>query len=183
MSFDTEEQFTIIESAIDHMGAVERPMMEYSFPTADGTISSITKPTIQANTLRFNQPSFKLFDLVCSSLVCLTRILINIFLTFLRYVILSSLMVLVMMLLDLEFFHSLYVIPSKIGFNPYLLLDKESLYDAWERFKGMLRRCPHHELPVWRQVQTFYNGITLVNRAIIDAAAGGTIMKKLSSEA
>ncbi|KAL0445022.1 UNVERIFIED_CONTAM: hypothetical protein Slati_2224900 [Sesamum latifolium] len=47
----------------------------------------------------------------------------------------------------------------------------------------MLRKCPHHELPVWRQVQTFYNGVTLANRATIDAAAGGTIMKKLLSEA
>ncbi|KAL0345888.1 UNVERIFIED_CONTAM: hypothetical protein Sradi_4420100 [Sesamum radiatum] len=47
----------------------------------------------------------------------------------------------------------------------------------------MLRRCPHHELPVWRQVQTFYNGVTLANRATIDVAAGGTIIKKLPSEA
>ncbi|KAL0444657.1 UNVERIFIED_CONTAM: hypothetical protein Slati_2188400 [Sesamum latifolium] len=47
----------------------------------------------------------------------------------------------------------------------------------------MLKKCPHHELPVWRQVQTFYNGVTLANRATIDAAAGGTIMKKLPSKA
>ncbi|KAL0438868.1 UNVERIFIED_CONTAM: hypothetical protein Slati_2369800 [Sesamum latifolium] len=31
------------------MGVVERPIMEYLFPTADGTISSIAKPAIQAN--------------------------------------------------------------------------------------------------------------------------------------
>ncbi|KAL0342662.1 UNVERIFIED_CONTAM: hypothetical protein Scaly_1928800 [Sesamum calycinum] len=30
-------------------GAVERPMMEYSFPTADGTICSIAKPNVEAN--------------------------------------------------------------------------------------------------------------------------------------
>ncbi|KAL0440159.1 UNVERIFIED_CONTAM: hypothetical protein Slati_2498900 [Sesamum latifolium] len=65
----------------------------------------------------------------------------------------------------------------------FVQLDRESLYDAWERFKSMLRKCPHHELLVWRQVQTFYNGVTLANRATIDAAAGGTIMKKLPSEA
>ncbi|KAL0434664.1 UNVERIFIED_CONTAM: hypothetical protein Sradi_0174300 [Sesamum radiatum] len=47
----------------------------------------------------------------------------------------------------------------------------------------MLRRCPHHELPVWRQVQTFYRGVTLVKRATIDVAAGDTILKKLPSEA
>ncbi|KAL0300181.1 UNVERIFIED_CONTAM: hypothetical protein Sangu_3134800 [Sesamum angustifolium] len=65
----------------------------------------------------------------------------------------------------------------------FVPLDRESLYDAWERLKSMLRECPHHELPIWRQVQTFYNGVTLANRATIDAAAGGTIMKKLSFEA
>ncbi|KAL0297709.1 UNVERIFIED_CONTAM: hypothetical protein Sradi_6823000 [Sesamum radiatum] len=65
----------------------------------------------------------------------------------------------------------------------FVPLDRESLYDAWERFKSMLRECPHHELPIWRHVQTFYNGVTLANQATIDAAAGGTIMKKLSLEA
>ncbi|KAK4407869.1 hypothetical protein Sango_0367900 [Sesamum angolense] len=34
-----------------------------------------------------------------------------------------------------------------------------------------------------RKVQTFYNGVTLANRNIIDIVAGGTIMKKLPSEA
>ncbi|KAL0444155.1 UNVERIFIED_CONTAM: hypothetical protein Slati_2138200 [Sesamum latifolium] len=31
------------------MGVVERPMMEYYFSTADGTISSIVKPSVEAN--------------------------------------------------------------------------------------------------------------------------------------
>ncbi|KAL0303407.1 UNVERIFIED_CONTAM: hypothetical protein Sradi_6208800 [Sesamum radiatum] len=64
----------------------------------------------------------------------------------------------------------------------FVQLDRKSLYDAWEHFKGMLSRCPNHELPMWQQVQTFYNGLTLANRASIDVAAGGTIMKKLLSE-
>ncbi|KAL0448669.1 UNVERIFIED_CONTAM: hypothetical protein Slati_1423300 [Sesamum latifolium] len=34
------------------MGAVERPMMEYSFPTADGMISSIVKPNVEANNFK-----------------------------------------------------------------------------------------------------------------------------------
>ncbi|KAL0311885.1 UNVERIFIED_CONTAM: hypothetical protein Sradi_5587800 [Sesamum radiatum] len=165
------------------MGVVERPMMEYSFPTADGTISSIVKPAVEANNLKSNRQSFKLFGPVCNSLVYLMRTQINISLIFLRFVILLGLMVLVVMLLDLGFSHSHCVILLKTGFSLYLLLDRESLYDAWERFKSMLRKCPHHELPVWRQVQTFYNGVTLANRVTIDAAAGGTIMKKLPSEA
>ncbi|KAL0416303.1 UNVERIFIED_CONTAM: hypothetical protein Slati_3462200 [Sesamum latifolium] len=132
-------------------------MMEYSFPATDGTISSIALPTVQANNFEIKP-----------SLIQITR---------------SSVQFSVMILQHLEYSHFHYVILLKIGCNPYLLLDRESLYDAWERFKGMLRRCPHHELPIRRQVQTFYNGVTLANRATIDAAAGGTIMKKFSSEA
>ncbi|KAL0427244.1 UNVERIFIED_CONTAM: hypothetical protein Slati_2899200 [Sesamum latifolium] len=36
--------------------AVERPMIEYSFPIADGTIFSIAKPTIQANNFEIKPP-------------------------------------------------------------------------------------------------------------------------------
>ncbi|KAL0458413.1 UNVERIFIED_CONTAM: hypothetical protein Slati_0468500 [Sesamum latifolium] len=139
------------------MGAVEISMMEYSFPTANGTISSIVKPSVEVNNFEIKPSIIQIVQ--------------------------SSLMVLVMMLLDLGFSHSHYVILLKTDFSLYLLLDRESLYDAWERFKSMLKKYPHHELPMWRQVQTFYNGITLANRATIDAAVGGTIMKKLPSEA
>ena len=54
----------------------------------------------------------------------------------------------------------------------------ESLYEAWERYKDLLRKCPHHGLPVWLQVQTFYNGLGSNTRTMIDAAAGGTLMGK-----
>ncbi|KAL0453844.1 UNVERIFIED_CONTAM: hypothetical protein Slati_1362500 [Sesamum latifolium] len=46
---DTEEQLTIMESTMDDVGIVEKSMMEYTFPIADVTISSIAKPTAQAN--------------------------------------------------------------------------------------------------------------------------------------
>ncbi|XP_024022668.1 uncharacterized protein LOC112091966 [Morus notabilis] len=56
--------------------------------------------------------------------------------------------------------------------------DAESLYEAWERFKDLLRRCPHHGLPKWLQVQTFYNGLDGNLKSNIDAAAGGSLMAK-----
>ena len=65
----------------------------------------------------------------------------------------------------------------------FLQLDMESLYEAWERFKDLLRRCPHHELPIWLLVQTFYNGLNSPTRNMADAAAGGTIMRKTPEEA
>ncbi|CAL9012887.1 unnamed protein product [Prunus brigantina] len=61
--------------------------------------------------------------------------------------------------------------------------DKEPLYEAWERFKDLLRKCPHHELPTWIQVQTFYNGLSQTSRTLVDAAAGGALMAKTATEA
>ncbi|KAA3483683.1 Retrovirus-related Pol polyprotein from transposon 17.6 [Gossypium australe] len=57
-------------------------------------------------------------------------------------------------------------------------MDLETLYDAWERYKDLLRRCPHHGLPLWLQVQTFYNGVNPSTRQLIDVAAGDTLKKK-----
>jgi len=65
----------------------------------------------------------------------------------------------------------------------FLQVENESLYEAWERFKDLLRKCPHHGLPIWLQVQTFYNGSTATIRNMIDAAAGGTIMRKTPEQA
>ncbi|KAL5581832.1 hypothetical protein UlMin_014274 [Ulmus minor] len=61
--------------------------------------------------------------------------------------------------------------------------DQESLYEAWERFKEILRKCPHHGIPIWLQVSTFYNGLVSNYRAMIDAASGGSLMGKTSEEA
>ncbi|KAL5578214.1 hypothetical protein UlMin_019913 [Ulmus minor] len=61
--------------------------------------------------------------------------------------------------------------------------DQESLYEAWERFKEMLRKCPHHGIPIWLQVSTFYNGLVSNYRAMIDAAAGDCLMGKTPEEA
>ncbi|KAF7839265.1 uncharacterized protein G2W53_007747 [Senna tora] len=60
----------------------------------------------------------------------------------------------------------------------FVLLDNESLYEAWERFKELLRKFPHHGLPKWLQVQTFYNGLSSEIRTSIDATAGGALMSK-----
>ncbi|XP_052197256.1 uncharacterized protein LOC127804434 [Diospyros lotus] len=60
----------------------------------------------------------------------------------------------------------------------FMQQDSETLYEAWERYKELLRRCPHHGIPDWLQVQTFYNGLLGHTRAIIDATTGGALMDK-----
>ena len=56
--------------------------------------------------------------------------------------------------------------------------DSESLFDAWERYKDMLRLCPHHGLEEWLIIHTFYNGLLYNTRLTIDDAAGGALMDK-----
>ncbi|XP_073036308.1 uncharacterized protein [Primulina eburnea] len=60
--------------------------------------------------------------------------------------------------------------------------EQESLYEAWERYKDLLRRCPHHELPLGLVVQTFYYGLLTPNRTMIDAAACGNLLRKTAEE-
>jgi len=73
--------------------------------------------------------------------------------------------------------------PSKIAqlrakLYQFTQKDGESLYDAWERFKEMLRHCPHHGLEKWLTIHTFYNGLTCMTKITVDAAAGGALMNK-----
>ncbi|GKA00114.1 hypothetical protein Tco_0672664 [Tanacetum coccineum] len=58
----------------------------------------------------------------------------------------------------------------------------ESLFEAWERYKLSIDRCPNHNMLPVTQIDTFYNGLTLRHRDTINAAAGGTFMKRRPEE-
>ena len=59
--------------------------------------------------------------------------------------------------------------------NTFQQLDDESLYDACERFKELLRKCPHHGIPHCIQLETFSNGPNEHTRLMVDASANGKI--------
>ncbi|XP_062075306.1 uncharacterized protein LOC133779351 [Humulus lupulus] len=67
--------------------------------------------------------------------------------------------------------------------NNICQFEGEYLYDAWERFKELLRKCPHHGIVKWMLVHTFYNGLRGNTRTFIDAAAGGAFMSESANEA
>nr|GEU86523.1 reverse transcriptase domain-containing protein [Tanacetum cinerariifolium] len=58
----------------------------------------------------------------------------------------------------------------------------ESLFEAWERYKLSIYRCPNHNMLPVTQIDTFYNGLTLRHRDTINAAAVGTFMKRRPEE-
>lgn len=60
--------------------------------------------------------------------------------------------------------------------------DDESLFDAWERFKELLRQCPHHGIPICIQLETFYNGLIPSSRNMLDASSGGALLSKSYEE-
>ncbi|XP_062093896.1 uncharacterized protein LOC133799924 [Humulus lupulus] len=67
--------------------------------------------------------------------------------------------------------------------NNFYQMDEESLYDAWECFKELLRKCPHHGIEKWMLVHNFYNGLCGTTRTIIDPAAAEAFMSKSANEA
>nr|GEV02467.1 reverse transcriptase domain-containing protein [Tanacetum cinerariifolium] len=58
----------------------------------------------------------------------------------------------------------------------------ESLFKAWERYKLSIDRCPNQNMLPVTQIDTFYNGLTLRHRDTINAAVGGTFMKRRPEE-
>nr|GEX53360.1 reverse transcriptase domain-containing protein [Tanacetum cinerariifolium] len=60
-------------------------------------------------------------------------------------------------------------------------LDK-SLFEAWERYKLSIDRCANHNMLPVTQIDTYYNMLTLRHRDTINAAAGGTFMKRRPEE-
>src|ERR1044072_6637179 len=52
-------------------------------------------------------------------------------------------------------------------------LDSENMYEALERFKRLLRKCPQHNLTLAQQVERFYDGLSDSARVNMDAAANG----------
>nr|GEY29144.1 hypothetical protein [Tanacetum cinerariifolium]GEZ55346.1 hypothetical protein [Tanacetum cinerariifolium] len=61
--------------------------------------------------------------------------------------------------------------------------DLEAFGDAWERFKEMLRACPHHGFMDLAQIDTFYNGLNDNDQDSLNAATGGNLLSKTTREA
>ncbi|GJZ37392.1 hypothetical protein Tco_0583583 [Tanacetum coccineum] len=57
----------------------------------------------------------------------------------------------------------------------------ENLYQAWERFKELLMKCPQHYLTEMQEVVLFYNGLDVPTRQILDSR--GAIPSKTVADA
>ncbi|XP_054820341.1 uncharacterized protein LOC129319333 [Prosopis cineraria] len=60
--------------------------------------------------------------------------------------------------------------------------DNETLYEVWDRFKDLLRRCPHHDVSDSVILETFYSGLLLMTKLRVRVAAGGSFLAKTPEE-
>ncbi|RDX89981.1 hypothetical protein CR513_28205, partial [Mucuna pruriens] len=54
----------------------------------------------------------------------------------------------------------------------------ETMHKYWERFNKLCATCPHHHISEQLLIQYFYEGLTMMDRSMIDVASGGALMDK-----
>ncbi|GKE15807.1 reverse transcriptase domain-containing protein [Tanacetum coccineum] len=55
----------------------------------------------------------------------------------------------------------------------------ETFSEAWERFKDMLKKCPHHGFSPLHQIDTFYNGLNQSDQDSLNSATGEALGKHI----
>nr|GFC30532.1 reverse transcriptase domain-containing protein [Tanacetum cinerariifolium] len=64
----------------------------------------------------------------------------------------------------------------------FLQKPNETFNEAWEHFKDLLRKCPHHGFSELHQLDTFYNALNPNDQDALDSAAGGNFLDKIPRE-
>ncbi|CAB4279322.1 unnamed protein product [Prunus armeniaca] len=62
-------------------------------------------------------------------------------------------------------------------------LDGEPFHEYWERLKKLLNSYPDHNISEWHLMHTFYGGLLYLDRMIVDATSGGSLMNKTVEQA
>ena len=88
--------------------------------------------------------------------------------------------------LQTEFLKKFYPISrtnqSRKALTNFQQQEGEQFHEPWERLKEIMRKCPHHQVPKWQLVQSFYEGLKDSDRQMIDASCGGTFLLKSEDE-
>ncbi|KAF7839815.1 uncharacterized protein G2W53_008297 [Senna tora] len=135
-----------------------RNVSDYATPKLDGLQHSIRRPSIQANNFEIKPTTIQLLQANGQFGGSLIEDPNNHILNFLE-------------ICDTFKHNGVSDDAIRLRLFPFSLRDKAKI-------QGIIEKCPHHGLPKWLQVQTFYNGLSSEIRTSIDAAAGGALMSK-----
>ena len=61
--------------------------------------------------------------------------------------------------------------------------EEESLFNAWERFKRLLKRCPMHGIDLTIHIDIFYHAMNYASKGIMDASCIGAFKRRSAEEA
>ncbi|XP_050104717.1 uncharacterized protein LOC126584354 [Malus sylvestris] len=59
----------------------------------------------------------------------------------------------------------------------------EEFHEAWERFKELIRKCPHSGINTTDQMHIFFRGLNMTTKTLVNASCGGTYKDKNAQEA
>ncbi|KAL0392896.1 UNVERIFIED_CONTAM: hypothetical protein Sradi_2512400 [Sesamum radiatum] len=62
-------------------------------------------------------------------------------------------------------------------------LNGESLYEYWDRFKELIASYPHHQFNEPLLIQYFYEGLSGMDKRMVDVASRGALIDKTPDEA
>nr|GEU96606.1 hypothetical protein [Tanacetum cinerariifolium] len=54
--------------------------------------------------------------------------------------------------------------------------------DAWDRYKDLIRACPHHGFTELHQLDTFYNALNPADQDSLNSAAGGNLLERRTQD-
>ncbi|GJT60554.1 reverse transcriptase domain-containing protein [Tanacetum coccineum] len=57
----------------------------------------------------------------------------------------------------------------------------ESFHEACDRYKDLLRACPHHGFTELHQLDTFYNALNPTDQDSLNSATGGNLLERMKS--
>ncbi|GKD75105.1 reverse transcriptase domain-containing protein, partial [Tanacetum coccineum] len=58
----------------------------------------------------------------------------------------------------------------------------ESFHEAWDRYKDLLRACPHHGFTELHQLDTFYNALNPSDQDSLNSTAGGNLLERSTQD-
>ncbi|KAM1403030.1 hypothetical protein ACFX2I_011690 [Malus domestica] len=59
----------------------------------------------------------------------------------------------------------------------------EEFHEAWERFKELIRKCPHSGINTTDQMHIFFRGLNMTTKTLVNASCGGNYKDKNAQEA
>ncbi|GKB25499.1 hypothetical protein Tco_0864900 [Tanacetum coccineum] len=58
----------------------------------------------------------------------------------------------------------------------------ESFHEAWDRYKDLLRACPHHGFTELHQLDTFYNALNPSDQDSLNSAVGANLLERSTQD-